>query len=137
MSDPDAYELKREWVEEIFKAANRPLNTGFYFRTPGAGEHIYEPEDKNAAYDFAGLVVDYDDRTGEVLVQQRNHFRPGQEVEFFGPGGTLFKQTVPAIFDEDGNPLDAARHPLQPVRFKAERPLKKWDMMRKKSHFHT
>lgn len=131
--DPEGYELKREWLEEIYKAANRPLNTGFFYDIPGTEDHIYEPEDKAIGYDFVGLVLDYDEKTSVATIQQRNHFKPGQEVEFFGPGGTHFKQTVEAIWDEEGVMLDAARHPLQKIRLKVMNPVNKWDMMRKKT----
>lgn len=133
MENPEGYELKQEWVDEIHKAANRPLNTGFYFQEPGAGEHIYEPEDKKVDFDFAGLVMDYDEEQQMAVVQQRNHFKPGQEVEFFGPDGTLFKQKIEQIWDEENRELDAARHPLQLIRIKVAQPVKKWDMMRKRT----
>ncbi|CAH0119055.1 hypothetical protein PAE9249_01552 [Paenibacillus sp. CECT 9249] len=132
MADPARYRLKPEWIEEINKAANRPLNSGFFYDTPGHEDHIYEPESKAAPYDFAGLVQQYDAETGIAVIEQRNHFKPGQEIEFFGPNGTFFKQTVEAIWDEDGNPLDAARHPLQRVRIKVNQPVRPFDMMRKK-----
>lgn len=132
MADPENYVLKPEWVEEINKAANRPLNTGFFYDTPDHEDHIYEPEEKAAPYDFAGLVLDYDPDTRMAVIQQRNHFKPGQEVEFFGPGGTFFKQTVSEIWDENGNVLDAARHPLQKVKIKVKQPVSYFDMMRKR-----
>jgi len=132
-ADPDGYELKEEWLQEIYKAANRPLNTGFFFGPPGHKDHIFGPGDKRIDYDFAGLVVDYDEASGVTTVEQRNHFKPGQEVEFFGPGGTLFKQKIGELTDEEGHPLDAARHPLQRVRFKVDRPVKPMDMMRKRT----
>ncbi|GGG19770.1 peptidase U32 family protein [Paenibacillus abyssi] len=131
-ADPENYTVKPEWLDEINKAANRPLNTGFFYNTPGANEHIYEPEDKAAPYDFAGIVLDYDAATGIATIQQRNHFKPGQEVEFFGPGGTFFKQTVDEITDEEGQALDAARHPLQHIRLRTEHPVQPMDMMRKR-----
>ncbi|WP_106768443.1 peptidase U32 family protein [Paenibacillus faecalis] len=131
MSDPENYVLKPEWIEELNKAANRPLNTGFFYDTPDHEDHIYEPEEKAAPYDFAGLVIDYDPATETALIQQRNHFKPGQNIEFFGPGGTFFKQVVGTITDEEGNELDAARHPLQLVRMKVDQPVKNFDMMRK------
>jgi putative protease len=129
--DPEGYRLKEEWLQEIYKAANRPLNTGFFFDAPDHEDHIFGPEDKRTDYDFAGLVVEYDDSTGVATVQQRNHFKPGQEVEFFGPGGTFFKQRVGELTDGEGHVLDAARHPLQLVKFKVEQPVKAMDMMRK------
>lgn len=131
-ADPAGYELKPEWPEEINKAANRPLNTGFFFDTPGAEEHIYEPEDKAAPYDFAGVVMGYDEATGIATIQQRNHFKSGQEVEFVGPRGTFFKQTVGELTDEAGLALDAARHPLQLVRMRTAQPVQPMDMMRKR-----
>lgn len=132
MADPEGYVLKPEWVEEINKAANRPLNTGFFYDTPDHEDHIYEPEEKAVPYDFAGLVMDYDSSTGIALIQQRNHFKPGDEIEFFGPEGTFFKQTVGELVDENGELLDAARHPLQLVRMKVEYPVNNFDMMRKR-----
>jgi putative protease len=131
-ADPGRYELKPEWVEEINKAANRPVNTGFFYAAPGPGEHIFAPEEKAAQYDFVGLVTSYDAENGIATVQQRNYFKPGHEVEFFGPNGTHFKQTVQMLWDEEGAELTAARHPLQPIRLKVERPVQPLDMMRKR-----
>lgn len=132
MADPEGYVLKQVWLDDIQKAANRPLNTGFFYDTPGAEDHIYEPEDKAAPYDFAGVVLSYDEATGMAVIQQRNNFKPGQEVEFFGPNGTFFKQTVEEIQDTDGAILDAARHPLQSIRMRTTEPVKPMDMMRKR-----
>ncbi len=54
--------------------------------------------------------------------QKPNNFKPGQEIEFFGPEIETFTQVVEAIYDEEGNNLDAARHPLQIVQIKVDRP---------------
>lgn len=132
MADPDGYELRQEWIDEIGKAANRPLSTGFFYAVPGAAEHIYEPEEKPAPYDFAAVVTGYDEASGMAVVQQRSPFKPGMEVEFFGPGGRSFRQRLGDLFDEQGNRLDAARHPLQTIRIRTERPVVQWDLMRKK-----
>lgn len=131
-ADPEHFELKREWVDEINKAANRPLNTGFFLDTPGVEDHIYEPEEKAAPYDFAGIVLEYDAKSGFAVIQQRNHFKLGQEVEFVGPQGTFFKQTVTEMTDIEGQTLEAARHPLQHIRLRTLKPVKPMDMMRKK-----
>ncbi|AFH64963.1 peptidase U32 family protein [Paenibacillus caseinilyticus] len=130
--DPENYRMNPQWLYEIQKAANRPLNTGFFYDSPGHEDHIFEPEEKAAPYDFVGVVMEYDEATGTALIQQRNHFKPGQEVEFFGPKGTFFKQAVPEIFSQEGDKLDAARHPLQLICMKVDAPVKPLDMMRKK-----
>ena len=43
----------------------------------------------------------------------------------------FFKQTVGQLWDENGNELDAARHPLQKVKMKVDHPVRYFDMMRK------
>lgn len=131
--NPAAYAVKPLWRDEINKAANRPLNTGFFYEAPGPEDHIFGPEDKAASYDFVGVVMEYDEKTGTAVIQQRNYFKPGAEVEFFGPGGTHFKQRVDVIRDEEGAELDAARHPLQLIRIQTEQPVKPLDMMRKRT----
>ncbi|MBO8173019.1 MAG: U32 family peptidase [Bacillaceae bacterium] len=130
--DPDNYELKPEWIEELKKSGHRSATSGFFYGKPGHEDQLFHEAEEHAQYEFAGLVVDYDEQTGIATVQQRNHFKPGQEVEFFGPDYT-FVQTIDTIWDEDGNELDAARHPLQLVRMKVDRPVRPRDMMRKES----
>lgn len=80
------------------------------------GEHA-----KKTTYDFVGLVLNYDEDTQMVTLQQRNFFKKGDEVEFFGPEIENFTHTIETIWDEDGNELDAARHPLQIVKFKLDK----------------
>ena len=133
LADPDHYELKREWLEEIEKAANRPLNTGFFYDTPDHEDHIYQSEKKMTMYTFVGLVIEYDARSGTALIQQQNHFKVGQQVEFFGPNGTPFTQTVDELWDEQGNALQAARHPLQRIKMKVDSPVAYFDMIRLKN----
>jgi putative protease len=130
-ADPEHYTLNPLWRDEIHKAANRPLNTGFFYEAPDHEDHIYEPEVKASGFDFIGLVVGYEADTGLALIEQRNHFKPGQEVEFFGPNGTHFKQKITEIQGEGGKLLDAARHPLQLVKLAVDQQVNKWDMMRK------
>ncbi|WP_166238928.1 peptidase U32 family protein [Paenibacillus turpanensis] len=133
MADPENYTLKQEWLEEIQKAANRPVNTGFFFDEPDHEDHIYGPEEKAAPYDFAGVVRGYDEAAGVAIVEQRNHFRIGAEVEFVSPGADTFKQQVEEMWDhETGEPLSVARHPMQLLRIKVKQPVKPFDMMRKK-----
>lgn len=131
LKDKNGYELQAQWVEEIHKAANRPLNTGFYYEKPDSDDHIYGPEDKSIMVDFAGVVLDYDPETGVALIEQRNHFKPGQTIEFFSPSGVRFKQEVQEIRSEDGELLLAARHPLQRIKIHTKGPVQPMDIMRK------
>lgn len=130
--DPEHFKIKPEWLYELDKCANRDTAPAFFEGTPGYEEQMFGDESsKKAPYDFIGLVLDYDETSHIATIQQRNHFKPGDEIEFFGPEIDTFKQVVDAIYDEEGNALDAARHPLQIVQIKVDHPIFKNNMMRK------
>lgn len=129
--DPENFVLKPEWITELDKCANRETAPAFFEGVPGVEEQMFGTHSKKTTYDFAGLVLDYDKDTKMVTLQQRNHFKPGDEVEFFGPNIENFTVVVGEIYDEQGNSLDAARHPLQIVKFKVDRELYCNNMMRK------
>nr|WP_276541890.1 U32 family peptidase [Bacillus infantis] len=130
-ADPDNFVIKQEWLEELDKCANRETAPAFFEGVPGYKEQMFGNHSKKTTNDFAGLVLGYDEETQIVTLQQRNKFAPGQEVEFFGPEIENFTQVVDKIWDEKGNELDAARHPLQIVQFKLDKPVYPNNMMRK------
>ena len=130
--DPDNFKIKPEWLIELDKCANRDTAPAFFEGTPGYEEQMFGvQQNKKSPYDFCGLVLDYDEATHIATIQQRNHFKPGQEIEFFGPEIESFKQVIDVIYDEEGNHLDAARHPLQIVQIKMDHPIYPNNMMRK------
>ncbi|GKU81370.1 U32 family peptidase [Niallia sp. NCCP-28] len=130
-ADPDNFVIDEEWLKELDKCANRDTAPAFFEGQPGYEEQMFGNHSKKTTFDFAGLVLDYDAETQIVTLQQRNYFKTGQEVEFFGPEINNFKMVVDTIWDEKGEVLDAARHPLQTVKFKVEHPVFPNNMMRK------
>lgn len=131
-ADPDNFKINPEWLIELDKCANRDTAPAFFKGTPGYEEQMFGNESsKKSPFDFIGLVLAYDEDTQIATIQQRNHFKPGQEVEFFGPEIETFKQVIDVIYDEEGNELDAARHPLQIVQIKVNHPIYPNNMMRK------
>lgn len=130
-ADPENFVIQKEWLEELDKCANRDTAPAFFEGVPGTEEQMFGVHGKKTTFDFAGLVLDYNEETGMVTLQQRNFFKPGDEVEFFGPEISNFTQTIDKLWDEEGNELDAARHPLQIVKFKADQKVFPNNMMRK------
>jgi U32 family peptidase len=130
-ADPDNFKINKEWLIELDKCANRETATAFFEGVPGYKEQMFGNHSKKTTFDFVGLVLDYNHETKIVTLQQRNHFKPGNEVEFFGPEIENFTQVIDKIWDEKGNELDAARHPLQIVQFKVDQPVYPNNMMRK------
>ena len=87
---------------------------------PGYKQQMFGNHTVKTRFDFAGLVLDYNEETKIVTMQQRNFFKPGDEVEFFGPEIENFTQKIGTIWDEAGKELEAARHPLQIVRIQVD-----------------
>ncbi|WP_042354971.1 peptidase U32 family protein [Bacillus rubiinfantis] len=130
-ADPDNFVIKQEWLEELDKCANRETAPAFFEGVPGYKEQMFGNHSKKTNYEFVGLVLDYNEDTQVVTLQQRNHFKPGDKVEFFGPDIQNFTHVIEKIWDEKGNEVDAARHPLQIVQFKLNQPVYPNNMMRK------
>ena len=131
-ADPDNFEMTPEYKLELYKCANRDTAMSFFYEIPKYSEHMFGNEGgKKTNYDFVGQVLHYDEETQIATIQQRNFFKTGQEVEFFGPEIDTFRQVIGEIYDEDGELLDAARHPLQIIRTKIDSRVFKSNMMRK------
>ncbi|NSL50201.1 peptidase U32 family protein [Calidifontibacillus erzurumensis] len=130
-ADPDNFVIQEEWLKELDKCANRDTAPAFFEGFPGYKEQMFGQHSKKTTYDFVGMVLDYNPTTKIVTLQQRNYFKPGDEVEFFGPEIDNYKMKIDKIWDEKGEELDAARHPLQIVKFKVDKPVFLYNMMRK------
>lgn len=129
--DPENYQIDPEWIDEIWKAAQRSLTSGFYYDEPTEKDQLFGRPNRIPKYDFAGLVLDYDEDTQIATIQQRNNFGVGDEVEFFGPNFYHFKQTITEIWDENDEPIERARHAMMITKVKVDQPVEKFNMMRK------
>lgn len=130
--DPENYQFKQEWEDELWKVAQRELATGFYYGVPTEEQQLFGGRRKIPVYKFIGQVLSYDQTTQIATIQQRNHFSIGEEIEFYGPGFTHVDQTIDALWDKEEKPIDAARHPLMTVKMKVTQPVHPFDMIRKK-----
>jgi len=129
--DPDNFVFDDQLVIDLEKCANRKAASAFFEGVPASDEQMYDNRDEHPTQDFIGLVIDYDQVAKVATIEQRNHFKPGQKVEFFGPEITTSECIVGEITDEKGVVLDAARHPKQRVRFVVPFVVNPFDMMRK------
>lgn len=132
MADPENYVCKQEWIDELWKVAQRELSTGFYYNEPTENEQLFGARRKIPEYKFVGEVLAYDEETKIATVRQRNHFRVGDEVEFYGPGFRHFEQSVDAMWNEEGEAIDRAPHAMMVLTMPVEHPVEKGDMIRKK-----
>lgn len=87
---------------------------------------------ENSSYAFAAQVLEYDEKTKIATLQQRNNFGVGEEIEFYGPGDTGFKQVVEVLWNEDGVEIDRAPNAMMTIKMPVDKPVKPFYFMRKK-----
>lgn len=132
MADPENYVCKQEWIDELWKVAQRELATGFYYGTPTDEEQLFGKRRKIPVFKFIGEVLSYDEETKIATIRQRNHFRLKDEIEFYGPGFTHSHQTITEMWNEDGEPIEKAPNAMMIVKMPVETPVKPGDMIRKR-----
>ena len=132
LTDPDNWEFKPEWLEELQKASHRPYTTGFYFDKPSEADQIYEETHGARSYDFIGLIESWDPETQIATIQQRNRFFDGDTVELISPQrDEALHFSVTDLKNEDGEPIDNAPHPQQIVTCQVPFPVYQNDILRK------
>ena len=125
-------ELIEYYSKILNRVANRESTSQFFDKFPGVDEQYFLGRQEISNQDFLGIVLDYNDDTKEVTLEQRNYFKPGDIVEIFGPNTKTFDFVIGEIYDEDGNILDVARHPRQVIKFKLDKKVYKNNIMRTK-----
>ncbi|HEY8390503.1 MAG TPA: U32 family peptidase [Clostridia bacterium] len=115
-------------LREPYKTSHREFTTGFYFNNP---EQSYSSSKTIQTYDFVALVKDYDN--GRALIEQRNRFEAGDELEVLSPSEAFLK-TIKAekLFDLEGAPVKIADKVQQELYLETDIRLNAGDILRKK-----
>lgn len=131
LEDPENYELQQDWVDELWKVAQRELATGFFYGTPTENEQLFGARRRIPRYKFIGQVLAYDEATQMATIQQRNIFKVGDKIEFYGPGMRHHEEQLVEMWNEEGESIQTAPHAMQIVTMKVSQPVKPQDMIRK------
>ena len=113
----------------INRCANRESVPQFFHKMPTDEEQYYLGREEVSNQDFLGVVLE--EGNGEILVEERNYFKVGDVVEFFGPNMEPKTVKIDNIYDEYKNKLEIARHPGMHVYLKVQG-VSKFCMMRLK-----
>ena len=132
-NDKENYTYNSDYEKVLRAVANRDSISQFFLGNYGKECQYYNGRVEVSNQDFLGIVLEYDDNTKVATIQQRNYFKLGDEVEFFGPNLETFTYKVEEIIDEDGNKIDIVRHPKQVLKMRVDTKLSPNDMMRIKN----
>ena len=128
---PEQFEVKKEWVEELDKVSHRAYTTGFYYGRPTEKDQIYGTSSYTQTSDFVGLVLDYDEKTGFAMVEQRNNMKVGQEIEIFQPHLAGYRQILQEMYNDEGEAIQVAPHPQQIVKIRMDKPVEPYGILRR------
>jgi putative protease len=83
LDNPERWNCRPEWLDELAKLSHRGYTTGFLFGQPQNVGQEYESA-YIRSHDFVG-VVDEVRNDGTLLVSVRNRIKSGDLIEFIGP----------------------------------------------------
>lgn len=129
LNKKENYEYNLNYERILERCANRDSIPQFFDGNITKEYNYYNNRIEISNQDFLGIVLDYKD--GYILLEQRNYFKKGDIVEFFGPNISDFKFKIEEIKDEEDNIIEVVNHPKQQVKIKCDKIVFKDCMMRK------
>ncbi|GAB2026380.1 peptidase U32 family protein [Lactovum odontotermitis] len=125
-------EIKQSLVDELWKVAQRELDTGFYYGIPDENKQLFGARRKIPEYKFVGEVVSYDAAKQEAVIRQRNVIREGDMIEFYGPGFRHSQTKVENLrLSATGEAIDRAPNPMELLLISLSEEVQPGDMIRK------
>ncbi|HAL02367.1 MAG TPA: peptidase U32 [Lachnospiraceae bacterium] len=107
---PELYKKNMDWYkDEIGKCTYRQFSTGFYFGKPTHENQIYDSNTYINEYIYLGTILDKDS-DGQVLIQQKNKFCVGDEIEIMKPDGRDIITKVIGMKNERGEAVESCPH---------------------------
>ncbi len=123
-------EDSKYYLKVLNRCANRESAPQFLNKLPDENGQYFLGRVEESNQDFLGLVLDYDEKSKMATIEERNLFKKGDIVEFFGPHMETISYKINKIYDVDNNIILCANHPKMIVKLKVDFLLKKYDMMR-------
>ena len=119
-----------QWiVDECYKVSYRDYCTGFYYNAPNEDANISFEGGYKRHYDVMAQVKECKD--GFIIAEQRNKFSRGDEFDALEAGKKPVIFTANELFDENGNEIESAPHPMMTVKIKSDLVFPEGTLLRK------
>lgn len=133
VADPDHFE-DTFYEQELQKAANRAFCEGFYNGTTHAADQLFNLRDEHPTQEFVMRVIGYDQTKKLAKIEQRNYFKCGDQIEIFSPVHDNLYFHVERIYNEKGEEVQIANHPMEILYIPLDETVYENDMGRKVRH---
>lgn len=130
LNDKENYKYNPEYEKILRRCANRDSVPQFFNGVNDYTCGYYNGRIEVSNQEFLGVILDYDEKNGLALVEERNLFKRGDNVTIFGPNHEDIDATITDIYDEDNNLIDIVRHPMQVVKIRLNTSVNKYDLIR-------
>lgn len=114
------------------RVSNRENTSQFYNGIPHEEGQYYNGRQELSNQDFLGLVLSYDKDSGVAIVEQRNKFSVGDEVEVFGPSTKVNSFKIESILNDKEEYVFSASHAQEIVKIKVPFEVHENDIIRVK-----
>ena len=91
---------------------------------------VYNTSVYEQSTEFIGVVLSCDE-DGNAVIEQRNNFRVGENIEFFPPEGEIFSFVLEKMADGDNNDIQVAPHARQIVKMKLPKQVPDYTILRR------
>ena len=130
LSDKENYKYDKKLEKELYRCANRETTDQYFNKFPTEKEQYYQDRQEDTNQDFLGVVLDYDEKTKEIILEERNSFKKGDKINIFGPNKESFNIEVEYIKTEDNELIETAVHPKEILRIPCSKKVEKNDLIR-------
>lgn len=127
--NPEAFVVKKEWLDELKKISHRGYTTGFLLGSPGQEDHEYHTGYLRS-HEFVGVVTEVAG-DGSIIIEVRNRVNADDEVEFIGRGMSAHHFSLAGMMSESSEyPLRVA-HPNHRIRLRVPFHVEPLDLIRR------
>ncbi len=125
----DAFKGHDYYYRELLKAANRRISPQYFNGMPNYTQQNFNNRAEIPTKEFCGVFLE---QQGPFLkIEQRNYFKKGDFLEFFGPTSENVVLEVKKMYNEMMEEIDVARHPQEIIYLESNLNLKGKYLLRK------
>lgn len=131
-NDIENYEAPKNALCELDKASHREFYTGFYFGNPYENGQLVHTSDYVRNYILIGVVKGYDKQNKRLVIEQRNKFYSGEEIDILTTNGDSVIMKATDLRNDKDEKIESAPHAQQTVSIYCEKEIPAGSMLRKK-----
>lgn len=131
-AEPSSYVASEQLLSELDKNSHRDYTSGFYFEEENTV--CLNTSQPKCDYDFIAEVKGYDKEKCAIIVEMRNRFALGDELEILCSNAKYYNKTlkIEKMFDENENEIVDAKLVQQKIYIVSDMILEDNDILRKK-----